>query len=177
MWGKCKFQMDLNCLHFDLFKFFWQLDNSMCFKNIFGAFHWNQFGRYIWPDVDVTWSLTKCQTDLKPYPGGVHLNWCWPDLKSDQMSTWCEASSGGVLLTSLTKCKPDLKNHPGGYIWLVCDLITHLGQGFKSNLPPHLHINSKKKTNDLSKYTHYFPVQFSTTNITLIMVPWLLVNN
>ena len=49
---------------------------------------------YIWPKVSLTLSLTKCQPDLKPHPGG-----CWPKVNL----TW-----------SLTKFQPDPKPHPRG---------------------------------------------------------------
>ena len=57
----------------------------------------------IWPKVSLTRSLTKCQPDPKPDPGGdIWPKSTWPkDLT--KMSTWPEASSAGG--AHLTKCR------------------------------------------------------------------------
>ena len=67
----------------------------------------------VWPNVNLTQSLIQ---------GGT-ADQSQPDPKSDQMSTWPEASSRGFiwlkisLTWSLTKCQPDPKPHLWGYIW------------------------------------------------------------
>ena len=89
---------------------------------------------YIWPNVNLTWSLDKCQPELKPHLLGVHLTkcqsdpishltkWCQPHLTwylnlqrgtSDQMSVWPEVwpnvrlTQSLILYVHLTKCLPD----------------------------------------------------------------------
>ena len=78
--------------------------------------------------------LTKYQLDVMPNSGGTSDQL---DPNCDQMSTWPEASS------------------VWGYSQLVSDLTTHPEEGFKSSFSTHLHNKKNKKTNDLSKYTHY----------------------
>ena len=56
-------------------------------------------GVYIWPNANLIRSLTKCQADPKPHPGGGYI---WPNVN---------------LVGSLTKCQPDLKPHLGEYVW------------------------------------------------------------
>ena len=90
----------------------------------------SSWGRYIWPNVNLTLSLTKCQPDpksdqmstwLEVWPnvnltlilGEVHLTICQPDLKPDQMSTWPEASSWGVHLIFWTQYEVLLLLHRG----------------------------------------------------------------
>ena len=83
--------------------------------------------------------LSKCQHDPKSHLMWVCLTKCQPDPTSH-----------------VIKCQPDMiQSHLWGVHLTGSDLTTH--GGFKSNLPPQLHNN--KKTNDLSKCTHYFPFQ------------------
>ena len=161
-------------------KFGGQLDHLMYFKlKIFGAFHWNHFWWvYIWPDVDLTWSLNKCPPDPKHYPGDPSdLMLTWPEVSPSVNLTQSIILGGHIwpdvnLIQGLTKCQPDLKPHHGGYIWLVSHLTTHPGEGFNPISLLNYIRTITKKNNDLSKYKHCFPLQFSICHINLITVSW-----
>ena len=83
----------------------------------------SQLAGYIWPNVSLTWSLTKCQPYPSPHCG--HMTKCQPNQKSDQMSAWFKALSRGTYDQMSTWPKASSLM----YIWTNVSLIQSLIQG------------------------------------------------
>ena len=127
----------------------------------------------------LTQSLTECQPDLKPHPGGyiwLNVN-LTPNLllggKFDQMSAWPPTVWSNVNLTpkphpgrvhltkmsltlSLTKCQPDPKPHQGGYLTKCqSDLKSD-----KMSLGVSLCLSAERLSEFLNTTKKYFSVHF-----------------